>query len=641
MFKRIDDIFGDGNFTQLILHLTNLTLNKNDIDKQSATDVSVIEVSAQERFVWDVQNESFLWIFSRIQDYSEILVNKSLNGKIGLKQGCVDEKIHTTGNYGYTTNTVCTKYAVDTQLEPFDLISIQVIRDITFVGSQGACNSKEAVVCGQEALVPAIFMLFLDGKKKNAITQNIITNTLTAASIYFSGAEIIAARGALTWATLPAYADIFVTFTDPYFSGAKFKEHASTFFQVNFDLDKTEADEISDWLQVSWTIGSTVMTIDTARKLPDSDEHLKALATHKALVNKLGEVEAKKLLAADPKLANKTANGFKNIEDDIIKQGKGEELRVSTKKAEDELDVLLFKNKNYELGKVIKGKQNLLKEAQVSGKFRQFTINLEGQGQKFNRAGTFWNTNGELNPNLVQYFSNDGKYYLKHDPRDGRMLFFQVATKKCLGFTMDQDKLFEKVLNNDYDKLIENLKQIHGFKKNFLLKLLNGDLRLSETKANIILGKWNPNAIEGVAGELGTDDVIEGLTIFRNYAFANDVLELRAGSIHLLNIPEGMYVPESFFPKFNMDFLNMAIINKDKIQIILATKADNTDLLKAWDNQIDNFRYNTETNLFVPSNFAREIKYLRDKGVDKVQLSSGKSFDLNSIDLDFLDWSLE
>ncbi|CAN0535140.1 unnamed protein product, partial [Scytosiphon promiscuus] len=131
------------------------------------------------------------------------------------------------------------------------------------------------------------------------------------------------------------------------------------------------------------------------------------------------------------------------------------------------------------------------------------------------------------------------------------------------------------------------------------------------------------------------------ITIFRNYAFTDDVLELRPGSIHLLNIPEGMYVPELFFPEFNMDFLDMAIRNKDKIRIILTNKPDNTDLLKAWDNKIDDFRYNTETNLFVPSTFAREIKYLRDRGVDKVQLGDGKSMDLNSIDLGFLDWSLE
>jgi len=639
LFKRIDDFFGASNFTQLILHLTDLALNKNNIDKQAASDALIIENNAQERFVWDVQNESFLWIFNKVQDNSKILVSKAANGQIGLKQGCIDEKIYTTGYYGNTTNTICAKYAIETQLEPFDLVSLQIIKDITFVGSQGACNSEEAVICGQESLVPAIFMLFLDKKKKNAITQNIITNTLTAASIYFSGAEIMVARGALTWATLPAYADIFVTFTDPYFSGANFKNHTSSFIQRKFYLDKAEADEISDWLQVSWTIGSTVMTIDTARKLPDPEEHIKALATYKALVKSLGEAEARKLLSADPKLAEKTANGFKNVEDDLIKQGRSDELAESTKKAEDELDALLLKNNNYELGKVIKGKQNILNDAEVSGKFRQFTINLEGQKEKFQRAGTFWNTKGELNPDLVQYFSNDGKYYLKHDPRDGRVLFFEVATKKCLGFTKDQDKLFEKVLNNDYDRLIENLKQIHGYKENYILNLLKGDLQLSDTKANIVLGKWNPNAIEGISNQLGTDDVIEGLTIFKNYAFADDVLELRPGSVHLLNIPEGMYVPEAFFHEFNIDFLDMAITNKNKIEVILVTNPNQGDLLKIWNKETNKFIVNPETGLYEPSSFAKEIKYLRDRNIKVVKLRDGSNLNLDNIDLDELDWS--
>ena len=293
---------------------------------------------------------------------------------------------------------------------------------------------------------------------------------------------------------------------------------------------------------------------------------------------------------------------------------------------------------DFELGKVIKGKKNLLTQAKVSGKFRQFTINLEGQNPKTERAGTFWNTSGELNPELVQYFSKDGKYYLKHDPRDGRLLFFERATEQCLGFTMDQDKLFETVLNGDYEKLVENLKQIHGFNNNYLLKFPSGELVLSDSKANIVLGKWNPNAVEGVSNQLGTDDVIQNLTIFRNYAFADDILELRPGSVHMLNIPEGMYDMPTFFDDFNKAFLDMVIANQDKIEVVFATKPDNIDLFKAWDTAIKDFSFNENSGLFEPSGFAKEVKYLRDRGIKKVWLNDGSTLNLEEIDLSELDW---
>ncbi|MBD0776984.1 fibronectin type III domain-containing protein [Maribacter sp. ANRC-HE7] len=654
LFEGIDDVLEGDNFTQFILHLTDLTLERNHIGKENAYDISTIEAFSNGRFFWDVQNEQFLWLFNMVRDNSKLIVNEVNNGDLSLKQCCINEKIYSTGYYGNSTSTVCMEYAIDTTLKPFDLVSIQIFKDISFVGTEGDCNSKEAVVCGQEALVPAAFLLFLDGKKKNAITQNIVTNTLTAASIYFSGAEILAAKGALTWATLPAYADLFVTFTDPYFSSPGFREDASGFIQARFGTTKEEANELANLLQTSWTIGSTVMTIDTAKKLPDPNEHIKALATYKALVKKIGTEDATKLLSKDKKLAEKTASGFKNIEEDIIKLGKSDELAEETTKAETRLQGIIgkkvFKSK---AGKILVKKDNLLDIESISGEFKSFTYKIGDDSNpitKQNRAGTFWNLGSNSSISHTQYVSADGNFYVKlvPDKNDGRLLFYDIEQGKFLGWGIlptKNDELINPLKDpSDYETLIQDLKLIHGLEKNTTSFDFGpkGILVRYVDKLNAYLGSYNPSRTAGAANELGTGDVLDRLTMYKNYRFADkNAADFEPGSISMLNMPDVMASTpntENFFDDFNAEYLDFLIVNKDKTEIIFTTNPIHQDLFKAWDSSKNNYQRNSNL-LFEPSGFAKEIKYLRDRGVKIVKFKDGSNLNLDEVDLSEMDWS--
>lgn len=338
LFNKIDDFFGEDNFTNFVIKLTELAKIAKGIDTGTIPNSNYITKYAQERFTWDVKNESFLWIFNKVKDNSKILVDKSKQSVINLKQGCTKHDFQGSGKHA---NVVCVQWIIDKDIKPFDLVSIMVINDITFTRTNGACNNTNVIACGKETLVPAAFLIFLDTKKKNAITQNIVTNTLTTVSIVFSGAEIIAAKGAFTAATWFAYADLFVTFTDPYFSSSAFQVHAAKTLKTAFKTDEKTANDLAMGLQLIWTVGSTALTIDTATDIPNPQKHLEVIATYRALVRKVGEAKAKNILTKDQKLADKTIDGFKNIENDIIKEGGENKLLDEISKAEKRIDDII------------------------------------------------------------------------------------------------------------------------------------------------------------------------------------------------------------------------------------------------------------------------------------------------------------
>ncbi|QCX40669.1 hypothetical protein FF125_20310 [Aureibaculum algae] len=338
LFNKIDDFFGDDNFTTLVLKLTELTKVDKGIGISKIPDTNFIAQYAKKRFTWDVKSESFLWIFNKVKDNSKIFIDYSKQATINLKQGCTNYELQGNGEYA---NLVCTEWAINEDIKPFDLVSLIIINDITFTKTNGACNNASVIACGKETLVPAAFLIFLNTKKKNAITQNIVTNSLTAVSIAFSGAEIIAAKGAFTAATWFAYADLFVTFTDPYFSSPNFKTHAATSLRTVLNTDEQTANDLATGLQLIWTVGSTVLTIDTATDLPNPQKHIEALATYKALVKRVGESKAKNILAEDSNLADKVVDGFKKLEEDIIKEGGQNNLLDEITQAEKRLDGII------------------------------------------------------------------------------------------------------------------------------------------------------------------------------------------------------------------------------------------------------------------------------------------------------------
>lgn len=148
----------------------------------------------------------------------------------------------------------------------------------------------------------------------------------------------------------------------------------------------------------------------------------------------------------------------------------------------------------------------------------------------------------------------------------------------------------------------------------------------------MLFGKYNPNGVPGVAGEVGTDDIINELGILKNYSFADNAFELKPGSVHVLNIPDAMTENVDFFDAYNKDFVDMVIRNKDKVNPVLVSDPRKLDLLDTYDRTAKQFTGK-------PSGFAKEIRYLRDRGIISVNLKDGSLIDLTTINLDQLDWT--
>lgn len=128
----------------------------------------------------------------------------------------------------------------------------------------------------------------------------------------------------------------------------------------------------------------------------------------------------------------------------------------------------------------------------------------------------------------------------------------------------------------------------------------------------------------------------KGKLKFKDVADANSTI-LNPGSILMLNLPDEMYDPQTFFNEFNAPFLDFLIANKDQIDIVFTTKPEYQDLFKAWNPDIGDYIENPN-GLFEPSGFAKEIKYLRDREVTNIKFKDGSSLDLNGVDLSAMDW---
>ena len=321
LFERIDDVFGSNNFTTLSSKFNELAFQAHNLNPSDLTNQQIDDY-ASESVTWDVVNKDY-WIIKLVDDRSKLEVIPLSNGFLRLRQNCT--KFQTTGSTENATIT-CIEWEIDNNtLLPFDLVAILVINDINLT-QPNAEHPFDFAVNGKVGLVPVVFLEYLDAKKKSTITSNFIVNTLTIGSIYLSGAEIIAAKGAMTLAVKLAMADLFVTFTSPYFLGSSFYNHASSALQVTFGISEKDANEIATILQVNWTVVSTVATLGTAKDLATPQKQIEAIATYKALAKKIGDVEASKVISTNNDLAEKTADSFKKAEEFIRKDTKASEL---------------------------------------------------------------------------------------------------------------------------------------------------------------------------------------------------------------------------------------------------------------------------------------------------------------------------
>ena len=120
------------------------------------------------------------------------------------------------------------------------------------------------------------------------------------------------------------------------------------------------------------------------------------------------------------------------------------------------------------------------------------------------------------------------------------------------------------------------------------------------------------------------------MSILKNYSFADKSFELRNGSVQVLNIPKEMGDKVDFFEVFNKGLLDLAEDDPTKVRVILISNPRKADLLK----RLEDGRLSLN-----PSGFAKEIKYLRDRGIKNVVLKNGTNLNLDDINLNSLNWS--
>ncbi len=100
--------------------------------------------------------------------------------------------------------------------------------------------------------------------------------------------------------------------------------------------------------------------------------------------------------------------------------------------------------------------------------------------------------------------------------------------------------------------------------------------------------------------------------------------------MQVLNIPKEMGDKVDFFEVFNKGLLDLAEDDPTKVRVILISNPRKADLLK----RLEDGRLSLN-----PSGFAKEIKYLRDRGIKNVVLKNGTNLNLDDINLNSLNWS--
>lgn len=357
LVDKLDDSFisDDVNRLAVVTKLAELAFISNGIEFGTRVDITsnseyqslLSQAQLKESYYWNVKNERFLWLFNVVKDQSKLEFSfVDDQKKINISQDCLEKSADQA--YSQNLDKVCLKWDKEETYAPFELVAIEIINDITFTGGSGACDHNGAIVCGEIALVPAMFIDYLHRKKNNTTIQNGVFNVLTVASIYFSGGTVIGAGGALNSVTFFAYADLFVTAANPYFSDDMFLEDATSAIKTIFNIDEGKAKEIAEMLQTAWTFGTIPFTIDSAASIPNVDKHLDAIAAYRALVKKVGESEALKIISKDPNLGRKFADGLKNASENIEKSSDvSRKLDQKTKSFENKINSKLKVIDNY------------------------------------------------------------------------------------------------------------------------------------------------------------------------------------------------------------------------------------------------------------------------------------------------------
>ncbi|WP_160114532.1 fibronectin type III domain-containing protein [Aquimarina sp. AU474] len=508
-------------------------------------------------------------------------------------------------------------------LTPFDLVRFSDKTSLSIIGDPKASIMNYPL--------PAIVLLYSDNKLFNRTVAQSINTTIDVASLTLTlGTASVATRAgryALAWNISDDIASLTITglsdqVNNPYVQQLSNALALKSLLQIShWGYDKITNIKVSEHALDPPKVQDVADDIN--RISTDSNELLRSIAN-----------DDRAYIAINYYLRRGKIEAIETNNSAVLSKI-NESLKI-LKKARNAAAAL-------PVGIVVKGqaKFEYFKEiTSIAGAFRAFSVKELRDGKRVivreKRAGTFWRTQGENRQDIAQYTSKDGLFYIRHNQEKGELLFFDVTTKKAISWSKDrdEDKLFDKLLNKyahlnnaerevaAYEELIDNLKRINGYTNEKTIYLPDGNVSLSLDKNNVILGKWNPNSIPGISGEIGTDDILEKLTIFKNYSFADKSQELRKGGINMLNLPDEVIDYNTFFKEFNLPFLKFIKENKDKIRIIIVTDPRKKDVLRVFEDGVPTDKL---------TGFGKEIKYLIDNDIKEVHFRDGSIINLASL----------
>jgi len=589
--------FGESGYTSFTIIINRQLGYFNDFnakEKELLTD----ESKADHILVWD-KSYALKLLKTAPVNTNTYEVELQSDGKLRLTKSVVRSQscVPVSGTFGQGGTTVqMGEFCVANWekepaifLDPFDLIGFVNRSDLSLL-------TDKASLTDEITIVPALHLLYAQEKEFNdnvgesfSLAGNLLTIALPISK--------------LTYAPSLAQKIIYgIELSDKVASVASVSITLGIDGKNYNDIVKAYSD-----IQTFLSHGLTVYQIAQSTRAKNLANYVAAVTKHetelKVLANQSEEVRY--VLALKEKI-DREGKALKG--DDWVKQYGS---------------ILSSAGLTAQAGKVINGGENLLELKSIATLFRPL-----GNKQNPMKAGDFWrNTSLDVN----HYISKDGKYYVKHNTKTQQVLFIELGSEpKFLGYGIDEASF----IKGNYETLIQNLKTIHGLPGGSSTITIHGEtIKLSSEKMNFILGKYNPNHVFGVSGEIGTNDILEELSVLKNYAFAEESFTPRPGSICILNIPKGMYNKENdFFDDFNVDYLEQVIKNKEEVEIVFVSDPRKYELLSEFDKGQIIF-----TNK--PSGLAKEVRYLRDRGITKVKFKDGTTIDLTEIDLSKLQWT--
>lgn len=131
---------------------------------------------------------------------------------------------------------------------------------------------------------------------------------------------------------------------------------------------------------------------------------------------------------------------------------------------------------------------------------------------------------------------------------------------------------------------------------------------------------------------LHADEVMEHLLMFKQSSYKNKNFELRPGSIHVLNVPDGNVLKSSqlagklgdFWDAYNKAFLEMLVHNKNKVNVVLVSDPRKMQVLRRSVNMEGMVVYKATI-------YSQELQFLSKNGVDNATFLGEINIELSKI----------